>query len=112
MGAGSTERGVKVDQTERREAPTGNAVLHTRPWQPGWWLQRPILAYRALVSPLLGARCRYYPSCSQYALEAIDEWGAWRGTWLTARRVGRCHPWRDGGVDPVPHRHVADSEVV
>jgi putative membrane protein insertion efficiency factor len=107
---------VKVDETEQRETPPRDAVplrsARTRVWQPGWWLQRLILGYRALVSPLLGARCRFYPSCSQYAFEAIDEWGALRGTWLAVRRVGRCHPWRDGGLDPVPRRHVTDWEVV
>lgn len=83
-----------------------------RPWQPGWWLQRLVLGYRAVVSPLLSARCRYYPTCSQYAFEAIDGWGAVRGTWLAVRRVGRCHPWRDGGIDPVPPRRSAEREVV
>lgn len=103
-----------MDETERQETPAVDAALRSSLhwWQPGWWLQRPILAYRATVSPLLGARCRYFPTCSHYAFEAIDEWGAVRGTWLAVRRVGRCHPWRDGGVDPVPHRHIADSEVV
>lgn len=83
-----------------------------RPWQPGWWLQRLILAYRALLSPLVGARCRYLPTCSRFAFEAIDEWGAVRGTWLAIRRVGRCHPWSGGGFDPVPHRSPVDLEVI
>lgn len=58
--------------------------------------------YRYLVSPMLGANCRFYPSCSQYAIEAIDRHGAWRGSWLAVKRLGRCHPWHPGGVDPVP----------
>ena len=59
-------------------------------------------AYRVLVSPFLGANCRFYPSCSQYASEAIERYGALRGSCLAVRRVGRCHPWHPGGFDPVP----------
>ena len=67
-----------------------------------------IRAYRYLVSPLLGPHCRYTPSCSQYALEALQRHGLMRGLWLTLKRVGSCHPWHAGGYDPVPgseHRH-------
>lgn len=58
--------------------------------------------YRYLFSPWLGNQCRFYPSCSAYALEALHEHGAARGSWLTVRRLSRCHPWHDGGCDPVP----------
>lgn len=58
--------------------------------------------WRLVISPLYGQRCRYYPSCSAYALGAVEEHGALRGSWLTLRRVGRCHPWTPGGVDLVP----------
>lgn len=61
-------------------------------------------AYRFAISPLYGQVCRYYPSCSAYALEAVTVHGSLRGSWLAVRRVGRCHPWAEGGLDPVPPR--------
>ena len=73
-----------------------------RPWQPAWWLTRLIAAYRRFLSPLLGQNCRYQPTCSAYALETITKYGAGRGGWMAARRIGRCHPFREGGNDPVP----------
>ena len=63
-----------------------------------------IRAYQLFVSPLLGPRCRFYPSCSAYGLEAVRTHGAMRGTWLAGRRLLRCHPWNPGGVDFVPPR--------
>jgi putative membrane protein insertion efficiency factor len=64
----------------------------------------PIAGYRRFISPLLGPRCRFYPSCSQYALEALRVHGAARGLWLTVCRLARCHPFNPGGYDPVPGR--------
>lgn len=61
-----------------------------------------IAAYRYVLSPFLGPRCRFYPSCSAYAAEAIDGHGALRGSWLALKRISKCHPWHPGGVDPVP----------
>ena len=61
-----------------------------------------IAGYRRFVSPLLAPRCRFEPSCSAYALEAVRSHGALRGSWLAVRRVGRCHPFHPGGFDPVP----------
>jgi uncharacterized protein len=63
-----------------------------------------IRVYQNLVSPLLGQRCRFYPSCSQYTLEAIERHGPVKGGWLGLRRVCRCHPLNPGGHDPVPER--------
>jgi putative membrane protein insertion efficiency factor len=65
-------------------------------------LQAAIRAYRFLLSPMLGSNCRYHPSCSAYALEAIETHGALSGSWLALRRIGRCHPWGGMGHDPVP----------
>jgi putative membrane protein insertion efficiency factor len=61
-----------------------------------------VRAYQALVSPLLPSSCRYYPTCSQYAVEALGRYGFVKGSWLAARRVARCHPFHPGGFDPVP----------
>ncbi|MEL7045734.1 MAG: membrane protein insertion efficiency factor YidD [Pseudomonadota bacterium] len=61
-----------------------------------------ITAYQWCLSPWLGNHCRFHPTCSQYAKEAIETHGALRGSILALRRIGRCHPWASGGVDPVP----------
>lgn len=66
-----------------------------------------IRAYQLLVSPMTGPSCRYYPSCSSYALVAVQRHGALRGSWLAVRRLLRCHPWAAGGVDDVPPRRKA-----
>ncbi|WP_123032870.1 membrane protein insertion efficiency factor YidD [Haliea alexandrii] len=67
-----------------------------------------ISLYRYAISPFLGNHCRFYPSCSHYAQEAIELHGVVRGSCLTLRRLGKCHPWHEGGADPVPpckHTH-------
>jgi putative membrane protein insertion efficiency factor len=61
-----------------------------------------VRAYRLLLSPWLGSSCRFYPTCSAYALEALDRHGAAHGSYLTLKRLARCHPWCEGGCDPVP----------
>jgi len=61
-----------------------------------------IRVYQRLISPLLGPRCRFHPTCSAYAVEALRVHGALRGSWLAARRITRCHPLNEGGLDPVP----------
>ena len=65
--------------------------------------------YQLLLSPMLGQRCRFYPSCSHYAIEAIQTHGAARGSWLTVRRLGKCHPWHAGGLDPVPPKSATGA---
>lgn len=67
-----------------------------------WLLIYALRGYRFFLSPLLGRNCRFHPSCSAYAQEALQRYGAGRGTWLALRRVVRCHPWNPGGYDPVP----------
>jgi uncharacterized protein len=67
--------------------------------------------YRFVISPLYGNVCRYYPSCSAYALRAVEFHGAARGSWLAMRRLLRCHPWAAGGYDPVPGTPEFDEEM-
>jgi putative membrane protein insertion efficiency factor len=76
-----------------------------------WPLLALVALYRLLVSPWLGANCRFDPSCSAYALEALREHGAFRGSWLAARRIGRCHPWGGSGYDPVPPAARAGKDI-
>lgn len=70
-------------------------------------LQALVRGYRYFLSPLLAPACRFHPSCSAYAEEALQRHGALRGSWLSARRVCRCGPWHPGGVDPVPEARTA-----
>jgi len=72
----------------------------------------PIRAYRYLISPMLGPTCRFYPSCSCYAEEALQQHGALHGSYLTVRRLLRCHPWHEGGYDPVPPATPINNEAI
>ncbi len=80
---------------------------------PAWILLGLIWVYQRTISPLTPPTCRFYPSCSQYAVIALRRHGALRGSWLAARRLLRCHPWNPGGVDDVPpsrdSRHLHDA---
>ncbi|HMQ47515.1 MAG TPA: membrane protein insertion efficiency factor YidD [Saprospiraceae bacterium] len=72
----------------------------------------PIRFYRVAISPMLGPKCRFQPTCSRYAMDAIEEWGIFKGSWLALRRIFKCHPWGPFGYDPVPknpkkYRHNA-----
>lgn len=69
----------------------------------------PIRFYRYVISPWTGHSCRFTPTCSVYAIEAIETHGAMRGSWLTTRRLLRCHPWCEGGHDPVPTTHAGSN---
>jgi uncharacterized protein len=76
-------------------------------------LQAGVRAYQWTIRPIIGAHCRFEPSCSHYAIEALERHGAWRGTALAGRRILRCNPWHEGGYDPAPlpnpssHRRMA-----
>jgi putative membrane protein insertion efficiency factor len=77
-------------------------------------VQAPIRVYRKFISPLKPATCRFYPTCSAYALEAIEVHGPLKGSWLAAKRIARCHPFHPGGLDPVPpleEQNTADGSV-
>ena len=76
---------------------------------PARLLMVPIAGYRRFVSPLLPPRCRFAPSCSEYALTALAEYGAARGLWLAVKRIARCHQFNPGGYDPVPSRVIPPS---
>ena len=74
--------------------PAGRAI--------GLGLRMMIRGYQLFIAPILPASCRFYPSCSHYAAEAVTQHGPWRGMWLAMRRVARCNPWGGSGYDPVP----------
>ena len=71
-----------------------------------------VLCYRYTLSALIGRSCRFVPSCSEYALDALDRHGAARGSWLTLRRLARCHPWGGAGLDPVPEVEATRAPVI
>jgi len=70
-----------------------------------WLLIAIVRFYQLFISPILGPRCRFYPTCSSYTIEAIKTHGLLKGGWLAIKRIGRCHPGNPGGVDPVPYCH-------
>jgi putative membrane protein insertion efficiency factor len=70
-----------------------------------------IRLYQVLLSPFMGGQCRFHPTCSHYGLDAIRQWGPWRGSWLTIRRILRCIPFVTGGYDPVPLKDVPPNHA-
>jgi putative membrane protein insertion efficiency factor len=76
-----------------------------------WPLLGLVWIYRYAISPVLGANCRYQPSCSAYAEEALRRYGAFEGGWLALKRIARCHPWGGSGYDPVPCKDVERHEA-
>jgi uncharacterized protein len=94
-----------VEKSSGKEL-TDNALTSGSPrhW-PALVLIALVRAYQLTLSPWLGRQCRYLPTCSHYAIEAIQTHGARRGAWLAAARIGRCHPWGRSGYDPVPEKH-------
>lgn len=80
-----------------------------RPGPLAWLLLLPIRVYRRFISPLLPPSCRFYPSCSAYAVESLTRHGALRGLYLTVRRLLKCGPWHPGGIDEVPERFTFRS---
>ncbi|SLN35016.1 Putative membrane protein insertion efficiency factor [Roseovarius albus] len=73
-------------------------------------LSWPVKAYRLVFSPWVGFNCRYHPTCSKYALEALEKHGGIKGGWLALRRILRCHPWGNSGLDPVPEAKSPKAE--
>jgi len=76
-----------------------------------WPLIQLVRLYRIAISPWLGANCRFDPTCSSYAIEALQRHGILSGTWLAVRRIGRCHPWGGSGYDPVPGGEEDNDET-
>jgi uncharacterized protein len=95
-----------MPQTSTKDSQDSTARTAT---VPARLVMMPIAGYRRFISPLLGPRCRFAPSCSEYALGALAEHGAARGLWLAAKRIARCHPFHPGGYDPVPPAKPARS---
>ena len=91
---------MSVTSPESQQAPAQQAPGRQSP--AAWVLLRLVTGYRRFISPILPPSCRFYPSCSAYALEAVQVHGALRGSWLAMRRLSRCHPFHAGGLDPVP----------
>ena len=89
-------------RTQPQSTPLAPARLHPALWALALPLRLIVFIYQKLISPLLQPACRYAPSCSAYAAEALALHGPFRGSWLAARRLLRCHPWAPGGIDPVP----------
>lgn len=87
---------------ERAEREGLREMRDLKPYHPSWWVLRAIRGYQWVISSRSRPNCRYLPTCSEYASVAIQRHGLVRGGWMATRRVGRCHPFHEGGLDPVP----------
>lgn len=95
---------MAVEQVEHQEAPLepDAGVAHTERTFIAKFLMGAVRFYQRFISPTMPPSCRYYPTCSEYTLQAIAKYGALKGTWLGIKRISRCHPFHPGGYDPVP----------
>jgi uncharacterized protein len=98
-----------ADAAHAAEGRRAAAAAGRKPSAAARLLAVAVVGYQRFVSPLLGPHCRFYPSCSAYALEAVRVHGAARGSWLAVRRLSRCHPFHPGGLDPVPPARTATA---
>ena len=103
-------RGARLNQCAGGGEPAGSESTR-RPDATRWSLLFAVHFYRVFFSPFFGAACKFYPSCSQYAQQAIERWGARRGAWLALKRLGRCRPFAQGGYDPVPELPAEHSDI-
>lgn len=95
-------RAANPDLGVSRDCRAARSAAAATPSLPARILLIPIRLYRRFISPALPPACRFTPTCSQYAVEAVSRHGALKGGWLAIKRLGRCHPWHPGGEDPVP----------
>lgn len=95
----------------RESAPTSRSKIRTIIKLPRLLALGLIRVYQLLISPALPSACRFYPTCSEYARLAIDEWGMARGSWLALRRLARCHPWGGSGWDPAPRKQSGSAPL-
>jgi len=96
MKSGDNSGSSSMSSRSGTTRPTGLAKALS------WLLIGLVRAWQVALSTVLGPSCRFHPSCSAYAVEALERHGAWRGGWLVLRRLSRCHPFHEGGLDPVP----------
>lgn len=104
-GASNVANGVGMASASSGASSGAGATARTRARSVGAWVLLALIRmYQIFLSPFLGGACKYYPSCSRYAQEAVQKHGARRGAWLALKRLGRCRPFVKGGFDPVPER--------